>query len=141
LHKAIKFVASDSEDGRGGERFGQELAAFEQSKPFATRFCSRSNAVEQIDGRTHHGHWSWPTGNSKTASANAAQGGLPGIPRDELLAYFADAAEAPRRDLGQVRPATPRYQPANLFLVSGHVKVGDYGLVAQLEGPDAATAG
>src|SRR5450631_3849973 len=32
LHKAIKFVTSESDDGRGGERFSQELAAFEQIK-------------------------------------------------------------------------------------------------------------
>jgi hypothetical protein len=44
LHKAIKFVTSESEDGRGKERFGQELAAFEQIKAIRHPFLLRSAA-------------------------------------------------------------------------------------------------
>ena len=61
--------------------------------------------------------------------------GLPGIPRDELLAYFADAAEALDVIAAKYDLQHLDVKPANLFLVAGHVKVGDYGLVASSTGP------
>jgi hypothetical protein len=57
------------------------------------------------------------------------------------LAYFADAAEALDVIAAKFNLQHLDIKPANLFLVSGHVKVGDYGLVAQLEGPDARNRG
>ena len=66
--------------------------------------------------------------------------GLPGIPRDELTAYFADAAEALDMIAAKYGLQHLDVKPANLFLVAGHVKVGDYGLVASLD-PDGPGGG
>jgi len=140
LHKAIKFVTSESEDGRGRERFGQELAAFEQIKAIRHPFLLTLERVEQV-------------GNELVMVMELADRqlqdryrecrlcGLPGIPRDELLAYFADAAEALDMIGAKFNLQHLDIKPANLFLVSGHVKVGDYGLVTRVEGSDASNRG
>lgn len=58
-----------------------------------------------------------------------AQAGLPGIPRDELLAYLREAAEV--LDLLNERHGLQHLdiKPENLFLSCDHVKVADFGLV------------
>jgi serine/threonine protein kinase len=60
------------------------------------------------------------------------QAGEPGIPRDELLGYMAEAAEA--LDLMNHEHGLLHLdiKPGNLFLCSGHVKVADFGLVTDL---------
>jgi serine/threonine protein kinase len=61
----------------------------------------------------------------------AQAGGLPGIPRDELLVYLRDAAEG--IDFLQKRTIQHRdIKPQNLLLVGGRVKVGDFGLARLL---------
>jgi serine/threonine protein kinase len=140
LHKAIKFVTSESEDGRGDERFGQELAAFEQIKAIRHPFLLTLERVEQIDGELIM-VMELADRQLQDRFTECRTCGLPGIPRDELLAYFADAAEALDVIAAKFKLQHLDIKPANLFLVSGHVKVGDYGLVAQLEGPDAGNRG
>ncbi len=59
--------------------------------------------------------------------------GLPGIPRDELLGYLAEAAEA-LDHLGTVYQLQHLdIKPQNLLLVCNHVKIGDFGLVQNLK--------
>ena len=140
LHKAIKFVSSDSEDGRGEERFGQELAAFEQIKAIRHPFLLTLERVEQIDGELVM-VMELADRQLQDRYAECRNCGLPGIPRDELLAYFADAAEALDVISGKFNLQHLDVKPANLFIVSGHVKVGDYGLVAQHDGPDGGHRG
>jgi serine/threonine protein kinase len=67
--------------------------------------------------------------------------GLAGIPREELLGYLEDTAEA-------LDFMNDRYQlqhldikPQNLFLVENHVKVADFGLVKALQGMLASVTG
>ncbi len=140
LHKAIKFVTSESEDGRGGERFGQELAAFEQIKAIRHPFLLTLERVEQISGDLIM-VMELADRQLQDRFVECRNCGLPGIPRDELLSYFADAAEALDMIAAKFNLQHLDIKPANLFLVSGHVKVGDYGLVAQLEGSDAGNRG
>jgi formylglycine-generating enzyme required for sulfatase activity len=69
--------------------------------------------------------------------------GLPGVPRDELLRYFAQAAEGldflnePRHFLSPgAAPVSIGHgdiKPQNLLLVGKGVKVGDFGLARALE--------
>ncbi len=140
LQKAIKFVSSVSEDGRGDERFSQELAAFEQIKTIRHPFLLTLERVEQID-RELVMVMELADRQLQDRFRECRTCGLPGIPRDELLAYFADAAEALDVISAKFHLQHLDVKPANLFLVSGHVKVGDYGLVAQLEGADSGNRG
>ncbi len=60
--------------------------------------------------------------------------GLIGIPRHDLLRYLGDAAEA--LDFMNNEPHKLQHldiKPKNLFIISNHVKVADFGLVKHLE--------
>src|SRR5207237_4996847 len=67
--------------------------------------------------------------------------GMPGIPREELLRYMAESAEA--LDLMNVDYQLQHLdiKPQNIFLVHNHVKVADFGLVKDLEGMAASVTG
>jgi eukaryotic-like serine/threonine-protein kinase len=140
LHKAIKFVPSEADDGRGQERFGQELAAFEEIKAIRHPFLLTLERVEEIAGELVM-VMELADRQLQDRFRECRTCGLPGIPRDELLAYFADAAEALDMIAGKFGLQHLDIKPANLFLVSGHVKVGDYGLVSKLGGDDAGNRG
>jgi serine/threonine protein kinase len=140
LHKAIKFVpGSSAEDGKGEARFDQELDAFEQIKVIRHPFLLTLERVEIIRGELVM-VMELADRQLQDRYRECRTCGLPGIPRDELLAYFADAAEALDMIGAKYGLQHLDVKPANLFLVAGHVKVGDYGLVARLD-PDGAQSG
>ena len=55
--------------------------------------------------------------------------GLPGIPREELLGYMAEAAEVLDLMNSMYQLQHLDIKPQNLFLVHNHIKVADFGLV------------
>jgi serine/threonine protein kinase len=59
--------------------------------------------------------------------------GLVGIPRDDLLRYIRDAAEALDHMIEKYQLQHLDVKPRNLFLISDRVKVADFGLVKHLE--------
>jgi hypothetical protein len=62
--------------------------------------------------------------------------GLPGIPQDDLLRYFREAAEA--LDFLHAEGIHHRdIKPANILLLKGHVKVADFGLARPLRDSDS----
>ena len=67
--------------------------------------------------------------------------GLPGIPRDELLRYMEETAEALDLMNNTYQLQHLDIKPQNLFLVYNHVKVADFGLVKDLEGMQASVTG
>ncbi|HYT91306.1 MAG TPA: tubulin-like doman-containing protein, partial [Gemmataceae bacterium] len=67
--------------------------------------------------------------------------GLPGIPRVELLAYMAEAAEALDFMYSAYQLQHLDIKPQNLFLVHNHIKVADFGLVKDLQGGMASVTG
>src|SRR5262249_5491097 len=67
--------------------------------------------------------------------------GLPGIPREELLGYMEETAEALDLMNHQYQLQHLDIKPQNLFLVHQHVKVADFGLVKDLEGMKASVTG
>ena len=67
--------------------------------------------------------------------------GLPGIPREELLGYMDEAAEALDLMNNQYQLQHLDIKPQNLFLVHQHIKVADFGLVKDLEGMQASVTG
>ncbi len=140
LHKAVKFVAGGaSEDGQGERRFAQELEAFQQIKAIRHPFLLTLERVEIVNGELIM-VMELADRQLQDRFRECRTCGLPGIPREELLAYFADGAEALDMISAKFGLQHLDVKPANLFLVAGHVKVGDYGLVARLD-PDGPASG
>ncbi len=134
LHKAVKFVAGGT-DGRpsDGAQLRQEYDAFQQVKAIRHPFLLCLERVELVDNELvmvmgladrHIGE----------RFQECRSGGLPGIPRDELIGYLKEAAEALDVISAQFGLQHLDVKPANLFLTAGHVQVGDYGLVSKLDG-------
>jgi serine/threonine protein kinase len=65
--------------------------------------------------------------------------GLPGIPQEELLGYFLEAAEA-LDFLHQNHVQHRDVKPENILLLAGHVKVADFGLAKMMEGARASAS-
>jgi hypothetical protein len=68
--------------------------------------------------------------------------GLVGVPREELLRYLEETAEA--IDLMNGPPNNIQHldiKPQNIFLVGTHVKVADFGLAKMFEGAKATVTG
>ncbi|VTU02556.1 serine threonine protein kinase : Probable serine/threonine protein kinase OS=Blastopirellula marina DSM 3645 GN=DSM3645_24085 PE=4 SV=1: Pkinase: PilZ [Gemmataceae bacterium] len=145
LHKAVKFVpapeGSAVDLGAGGSKSGFELEieAFQQIKAIRHPFLLTLERVEIVGGGLVM-VMELADRQLQDRFRECRDVGLPGVPRDELLAYLDDAAEALDMIAAKYGLQHLDVKPANLFLVAGHVKVGDYGLVAQLN-PDGPTAG
>ena len=130
LLKAIKFVKGS----RGEDRqLRQEYEAFEQVKAIRHPFLLCLERVEIVGDELvmvmgladrHIGE----------RFLECRTAGLAGIPREELLAYLREAAEALDVIGAQYGLQHLDVKPANLFLTAGHLQVGDYGLVSKLDG-------
>ena len=130
LHKAVKFVPGDR-DGSGNYSLKQEFEAFQTIKSIRHPFLLTLERVELVENDLVM-VMELADAHLQDRQAECQKQGLPGIPRLELLGYLHDAAEA--LDHIGLRYGLQHLdvKPANLFLLSGHVKVGDYGLVARL---------
>ncbi|MBN9521505.1 protein kinase [bacterium] len=132
LHKAVKFVAG----GTGDAQLRQELEAFQQVKAIRHPYLLCLERVELVGSELVMvmGLADCQLGDRFQECRRA---GRPGIPRDELLRYLHEAAEA--LDVIGTRHGLQHLdvKPANLFLTGGHVQVGDYGLVSKLDGGTA----
>jgi eukaryotic-like serine/threonine-protein kinase len=138
LFKAIKFVFGNLNSlDMEGARAEQELHALQRVKEVRHPFVLSMDRIEVVEGelvivmeladRSLHDKF-----------VEAQQAGLVGVPRDELLRYLRDAAEAldhmnERHNLQHLD-----IKPRNLFLVCERVKVADFGLVKHLERASAS---
>src|SRR5262245_61690264 len=132
LFKAIKFVYGDLDAvGGDGAQAAEELQAIERVKAIRHPFLLSLDRVECVAGELM----------IVTELADRSlhevllyyqKAGLPGIPRGELLGYLREAAEV--LDLMNQQHGLQHLdvKPRNLFLVSSHVKVADFGLVNSL---------
>jgi hypothetical protein len=133
IYKAIKFVfgnlnSLDSE----GVRAEQELHALQRVKEVRHPFVLSMDRIENIQGelvivmeladKSLHDEF---------VECQAA--GLVGIPRDALMRYVRDAAEALDHMIQRHNLQHLDIKPRNLFLISDRVKVADFGLVKHLE--------
>jgi serine/threonine protein kinase len=128
LFKAVKFVPSQ-EDQAGPAN--QEQEALQRVKTIRHPFILSLERVEVVEGvlviimeladKSLHGLL------GEYQSKN-----LPGIPREELLGYLLEAAEAlDWMNFGHGLQHLD-IKPHNLFLISNHLKVADFGLVDRL---------
>jgi len=129
LLKAIKFVkGSHGSD----HQLRQEYEAFEQVKAIRHPFLLCLERVEIVGDELvmvmgladrHIGE----------RYLECKTEGFVGIPRDELISYLREAAEALDVIGSQYGLQHLDVKPANLFLTAGHLQVGDYGLVSKLD--------
>jgi serine/threonine protein kinase len=134
LLKAIKFVRGNLRNALENDNAEaqQELQALERVKGIRHPFILSMDRVEVVAGellivmeladRSLH-----------DVFQECRQAGLPGIPREELLAFLLEAAEALDWMSLEYGLQHLDIKPRNLFLVSNHVKVADFGLVKDLE--------
>jgi len=78
----------------------------------------------------------------KTRFEECVESGLKGIPRSELLQYLRDASSALDFISDEFRLQHLDIKPENMLLVSGHIKVADFGLVKDIhDGTQSLMAG
>jgi serine/threonine protein kinase len=135
LLKAVKFVYGSLQAGAEHEdvRVRQELKSLERVKTVRHPYILSLERFDLIDGRlviitelADRSLWD----RFKECQAQ----GLPGIPRDELLRYLEEVAEALDLMNTEYQLQHLDIKPQNIFLLYNHVKVGDFGLVKDLEG-------
>jgi serine/threonine protein kinase len=127
IEKAVKIVYGHYDD----EFASQELKALERIKGVRHPFLLSLERFEVLNGRlailTELADMSL---DQRLRQCRAD--GLPGIPRDELMRYLADTAEAldflsQRHNLLHLD-----IKPENLLISGDHIKVADFGLVKEL---------
>src|SRR5262245_6545536 len=141
LHKAIKFVFGDlGATGADGHRAEQELKALSRVKTVRHPYILTLERYDVIEGQlmivmelADRSLWD----RFKECRAQ----GLPGIPRDELIGYIEEAAEALDLMNREYQLQHLDIKPQNLFLIHSHVKVADFGLVKDLENSQASITG
>lgn len=132
IQKAIKFIRGNCINPTANQmQAAQEYRALKRVVGIRHPFILQMDRIEEINGelmivmeladRTLH-----------ELLESYRQSGYSGIPRDELLSYMAEAAEALDHMNQQHGLTHLDIKPGNLFLVSGHVKVADFGLVTDL---------
>lgn len=131
LHKAIKFVTGGEDVVKDGSaQLRQEYEAFQQVKTIRHPFLLSLERVELVDNELI---MVMELADRQLGDRfnECRRQGMSGIPRDELLAYLREAAEA--LDVIGTKYGLQHLdvKPANLFLTAGHVQVGDYGLVSK----------
>lgn len=144
LLKAIKFVFGDlksqGEDDADGHRAIQELKALERVKTVRHPYILSLERYDIVNGQlmivmelADKNLW------DRFRECRAQN--LPGIPREELLRYMEETAEA--LDLMNVQYQLQHLdiKPQNIFLVYNHIKVADFGLVKDFQGVVASMTG
>jgi hypothetical protein len=133
LFKGIKFVYGNLNSlDVDGVRAEQELRALQRIKEVRHPFVLSLDRIEIVGGelvivmeladKSLHDLYE-----------ECLVAGLIGIPRDDLLRYLRDAAEALDHMNEKHNLQHLDIKPRNLFLISDRVKVADFGLVKHLE--------
>lgn len=130
--KAIKFVhGSDDDLGDRDKRAEEELRAVQHIKSIRHPFLLSIDRVEVVDGELII-VTELADQNLHELLLKYRSLGKPGVPREEILTYLREAAEV--LDMMNLKFDLQHLdiKPRNLFLVSNHVKVADFGLVNSL---------
>jgi serine/threonine protein kinase len=128
LRKAVKFIYGRLDEARAQS----ELKSLNRIKEVRHPFLLSIERIEIVDGRLLI-VTELAQGCLKTRFEECRQAGLTGIPRDELIGYIRDAADA--LDFIHERHGLQHLdiKPENLLTIGNHVKVADFGLLKDLE--------
>ncbi len=138
LFKAIKFVYGNLNSvDLDSVRAEQELHALQRIKEVRHPFVCSLDLIKVVEGelvivmeladKSLHDLY-----------LECQNAGMIGIPRDDLLRYLRDAAEALDHMNEKHGLQHLDVKPRNLFLISDRVKVADFGLVKHLERQSAS---
>ncbi len=142
LFKAMKFVLGTSGGVTDPAHAQQELGALQRIKTIRHPFLISLDRVELV-GEDLLIVMELADQSLQDVFEARRREELPGIPREQLLGYLAEAAEA--LDVMNLRHGLLHLdvKPGNLFLVADHIKVADFGLVNPVSGApsDDSSAG
>src|SRR5437868_11230991 len=133
LFKGIKFVYGNLNSlDVEGVRAEQELHALQRIKEVRHPFVLSLDRIEVVNGELVI-VMELADKSLHDSFVECQTAGLLGIPRDTLLRYIRDAAEALDHMNEKHNLQHLDIKPRNLFLISDRVKVADFGLVKHLE--------
>src|SRR3984957_10020155 len=133
LYKAIKIVFGNLNSlDVDGARAEQELKALNRVKEIRHPFVLSMDRIEVVEGELVI-VMELADRNLHEVFEECLAAGLVGIPRDTLLCYIRDAAEALDHMNDKHNLQHLDVKPRNLFTVADRVKVADFGLVKTLE--------
>jgi serine/threonine protein kinase len=133
LFKAIKFVFGNLNSlDVDSARAEQELNALNRVKEVRHPFVCSMDRIEIVEGELVI-VMELADKSLHDLFEECISAGLVGIPRDALLRYVRDAAEALDHMNEKHNLQHLDIKPRNLFLISDRVKVADFGLVKHLE--------
>ena len=132
IHKAIKFVFGNlnSLDGDSAKA-EQEFKALERVKSVRHPFVVSMDRIEVVAGELLI-VMELADKSLHDVYEEYRKKGLPGIPREELLAFLTDAAEGLDHMIEKHSLQHLDIKPKNLFVIADRVKVADFGLVRDL---------
>src|SRR5438067_214727 len=133
IFKAIKFVYGNlnSLDGDAAKA-EQEFKALERVKAVRHPFVLPMDRIEVVGGELLI-VMELADKSLHDCVLEYQDAGRPGIPRDVLLGFLADAAEGLDHLIDKHNLQHLDVKPKNLFLIADRVKVADFGLVKHLE--------
>lgn len=135
IHKAIKFVFGKMALGKGGEenKADREFKGIQRMRDIRHPFILSMDRFEYLNDRLVMVMELADRDLSHRLKECRSQN-LRGIPRQELIKYLLEAAEA--LDFMNFEHDVQHLdiKPSNLFLVQHHMKVADFGLAKDLEG-------
>jgi len=133
LFKAIKFVYGNLHSlDVDGVRAEQELHALQRIKEVRHPFICTLEQIQEVEGELVI-VMELADRSLYDLFIEQHNAGLIGIPRDDLLRYLRDAAEALDYMNEKHKLQHLDVKPRNLFLICDRVKVADFGLVKHLE--------
>ena len=136
LTKAIKFIYGQHHE----KRAANELRALERVRAVRHPFLLSLERIEVVDGRLLV-VTELADGSVKDRFDMCRLEGLAGIPRNELMVYLRDAADALDFMSDAHTLQHLDIKPENLLLLSGRVKVADFGLVKDVRHSETSLVG